>query len=118
MPKVGDMFGGSFLKAADLQGKMVRVIIEDVQMELLKGDHGEEEKWVIKFRDKDKRLVLNKTNANMIASIHGDDTDNWIGKDVKLYACKVNFAGQMVDAIRVFQEVPPEAEEGQDEVPF
>ena len=31
MPKLNEMFGGSFLKAADLQGKMVKVVIEAVE---------------------------------------------------------------------------------------
>ena len=73
---------------------------------------------MLKFRDKDTRLVLNKTNATLIGSIHGDDTDDWLGKDIKLYACKVNFAGQMVDAIRVYQDVPAETVDDDDEIPF
>ena len=98
--KVSDMFSGSFLKAADLQGKRVRVNIEWVGQEMLRDDKGgEQEKIVVQFRKRDKKLVLNKTNAETIARMLGDDTDDWIGKEIQLYPAQVNFAGQMVPEI-------------------
>jgi hypothetical protein len=117
MPKVTEMFGGAFLKADDLKGKRVTVTIEDCKQELLRGDHGEEEKWVLSFKGKEKRLVLNKTNANTIAALIGDDTDDWNGKEIKLYAALVDFQGRQVSAIRVWYDAPAE-EAGEDEIPF
>ena len=116
--KISDMFSGSFLKAADLKGKMCKVVIESVDQELLRGDHGEEEKIVVTFKGRDKRLILNKTNATIIASIHGDDTDDWSGKEIKLYSANVQFQGQIVPAVRVFQEPPEGGEEDGDTIPF
>ena len=118
MPKVTEMFGGAFLKADDLQGKRVTVTITDVRQELLRGDHGEEEKWVVSFEGKEKRLVLNKTNANAIAATLGhDDTDEWIGQQIKLYPAMVDFQGRQVAAIRVYVDLPTD-EAGADEIPF
>jgi len=113
MAKVSEEYGGSFLKAADLQGKTVPCQIASVaKEEFQSGDL----KWVIKFHGKDKRLVLNKTNAEIIAQAHGDDMDLWPGKTVKLYPTKTNMQGSMVDCIRIKDEAPEAATS--DEIPF
>ena len=109
---INSMFPGSYLKAADLQGRTVPCIIEKVQIE----DIGGEDKPVIYFAGKDRGLVLNKTNAGIIVAIAGPETDNWPGTKLKLYPTKVSFQGNMVDAIRIKHE-PPEAG-AEDEIPF
>jgi hypothetical protein len=53
------------------------------------------------FQEQDKGLVLNRTNANAIAAIHGDDTDAWSGHRVQLISVPVEFQGKQVDAIRI-----------------
>lgn len=96
--RMSDAFPSSYLKAADLNGKAVRVVIESVSMEKLGDDH----KAVLHFVGKDKGLVLNKTNANRIVEAVGsDETDDWEGWSITLYACKVDYQGKRVDAIRV-----------------
>jgi hypothetical protein len=39
---------------------------------------------VVYFQGKQKGLVTNKTNANNIAALYGDDTDDWIGQKIML----------------------------------
>ena len=112
MGRVSEEFGGSFLKAADLQGKTVPCQIASVSKEEFQsGDL----KWVVRFVGKEKRLVLNKTNAELIGIMHGDEMDNWTGKTIKLYPTKTNMAGQTVDCIRVKDEAP---EVSGDDLPF
>jgi hypothetical protein len=53
------------------------------------------------FQGKEKGMVLNKTNANKIAEMFGDDTDQWSGESITLYEAMVDFKGQTVPAIRV-----------------
>lgn len=101
--KLGEAFPGQYIKASDLQGKRVTVVIEDVRME----DIGGEQKPVIHFRGKDRGMVLNRTNANAIADILGsDETDDWGGKAILLYPTRVDFQGKRVDAIRI-DAAPP-----------
>jgi hypothetical protein len=109
---INSCFPGSYLKAQDLQGRTVTVKIDRVQVEVV----GDEEKPVAYFMGKDKGLVLNKTNAGTIAVLHGPETDQWIGREVKLYPTKVQFQGGMVDAIRIRVEPPDVAEDS--EIPF
>jgi hypothetical protein len=86
------------LKAADLGRNRVGVVIDGA--EVVKFDEGE--KIVLAFSGKEKTLVLNKTNASIITDVLGsDDTDDWMGKRIVLYATKVDFQGKRVDAIRV-----------------
>lgn len=101
--KIGAAFPGAYLKAADLAGKRVGVVIERVEME----DIGGETKPILHFRGKERGLVLNKTNANSISMILGtDETDNWPGKRVTLYPSKTDFQGKRVDCIRVDSPQP------------
>jgi hypothetical protein len=96
--KISTAFPSEYLKAGDLNGKAVRVVIETVTAEKI----GDDTKPVLHFLGKDKTLVLNKTNANRIVEATGtDETDDWAGWSILLYACKVDFQGKRVDAIRV-----------------
>ena len=64
------------------------------------GDDGKQ-KPVIYFRGKEKGLVCNATNYDVIADAYGDETDDWAGQPIELYPTKVPFKGQLTDAIRV-----------------
>ncbi len=127
MPSVSETYSGAYLKAGELKGQEVPLTIATVKSHTFA--EGERPKLVVSFKGTDKTLVLNKTNANRIASFCGDLTEDWPGNKVVLYADKVNFKGDYVDAIRV--KVPPRVtesaqpaeavdlkEEIDDEIPF
>ena len=102
------------LKASDLPpGKEIPVIIDSIEEHEFddEGKNGKVRKLVLKFKGKEKGLVLNKTNATVIASAHGPDSDRWPGKKIYIYATKVQFGDSMVDAIRVRAELEVAAEE-------
>ena len=67
-----------------------------------------EKKPVVYFVGKEKGLVLNKTNANVIAEEFGDDTARWTNKELELFTTPVTFQGQTRPAIRVRIPSPPE----------
>lgn len=95
---ISSAFPTKYLAAADLQGKDVQVTIDRVEMAQF--DDGKH-KPVIYFVGKQKGVALNKTNANNIAIVHGDDTDQWRGRDVILFTAWVDYQGKSVQAIRV-----------------
>ena len=108
---------GAYLKAEDLQGKAIRVTIEHVALEDFKGDKGNEKRLVVHFAGKDKTLLLNRTNADALAAIFGDDYDDWAGP-VVLYPDTTMFGGKRVPCLRVRAvkgAVKPEPEPEPDE---
>ena len=98
MVSINDQFPSRFLKAADLKGQPVQLVIKDFGTEKMPDGNN---KACLYFRKTDKILVLNKTNANKIADIYGDETDEWIGKEVTLYPTTTEMQGREVEAIRV-----------------
>ena len=98
MAKLGDIFKGSYLKADDLQGKTVRLLVE--RAEVVDFDDGA--KVVLHFANKEKGMVCNKTNCAVMQEITGsDDTDDWAGAQITLAARKVEFQGKLVPALRI-----------------
>ncbi len=125
--RISAAFPSDYLKAVDLQGRSITVTMARVDMQDLNGDP----KPILYFQGKERGLVLNKTNANKIAEIYGDDTDNWIGEEIILYEAMVEFQGKTVAAIRVrlaprngkkqspIHPLPPPDDPGySDDVPF
>jgi hypothetical protein len=109
--KLSEMFPSNLLKAQDVTdaGGEMNLTIFNVEMREFDGDNGEKErKPVLIFAD-EKRMVLNKTNANSIAAMHGQDTDLWINKEITLVVQDVQFGNKMTPAIRVKHINPEQA---------
>lgn len=95
---VTELYPSTYLKAADLGGTRHHLTISKVEL----ADVGSGEmKPVIHFLHKDRGLVLNKTNAFIIAEAYGVNTDSWPGKSITLYSHQVNFQGKIVDGVAV-----------------
>lgn len=105
--KISAAFPSEYLKAADLQEQNVRVVMSHVEIK----EVGDDRKPILYFQGKEKGLVLNKTNANNIALVYGDDTDEWTGKELVLFPTMVDYQGRSVDAIRV--RAPSNKDRGQ-----
>lgn len=104
--KLSEAYPSAFLKADDLNGRAVTVTIESVKLEEIGQGRDKDKKLVISFVGKEKKLVCNKTNAGTIGKLHGDDTDDWEGKQIILQPREVEFQGDMVWSIRVSLQKP------------
>ena len=102
---VNTIFPSNYLKAADLKGSQVRVTIDKVDLEILGQGAQAQQRPVIYFLGKDKGLVANKTNMSAIATVYGDETDDWHGAEIVLFETMVDFQGKTTPAIRV--KIPP-----------
>lgn len=106
MPMMDDVYGGNSLKAEELPPNFKAVLTVDrvsVQQFTDRDDKSnKEKKLVLYFNGKEKGLVLNVTNANMMAEIAGSrDYDYWPGHAVLLYRTMTDFAGKRVPALRL-----------------
>jgi hypothetical protein len=103
MPSYKSAFG-SYLKTDDLQGRQTKVVVESVGMEEVKSDDGKENKLVIRFHGKDKGLILNRTNCELLEQITGsEDYDAWVGAAVMLYPTTTRFGNKTVPCLRIKQ---------------
>ena len=98
--KASQLFPSNYLRAEDLDGDAI-VTIERITQK----DFNGEQKPILLLQDS-KGLVLNKTNSNTIAQLHGDEIDGWSGKRITLFPTSVPFRGDIVPAIRVKGDVP------------
>jgi len=94
--KISESFPSKYLKATDLGGREIRVIMAHVEIEKL----GDDEKPVLYFKGKEKGVVLNRTNANAISDGYGDDTDEWVDQPIILFSVMTDFQGKVGPAIR------------------
>ena len=96
--KKDEMLQGNYLKAADLQGQSVPVVIRELRQEEMQDG---QKKFVLYFNGKDRGLVLNKTNTARLFEYVADDSDDWPGQRINLVPTKVDYKGDLVDAVRI-----------------
>jgi len=97
---IDDLFPSRYLKAADLKGQRRTLTISKITSEEVGKDKKAEP--IIYFQKCTKGLVLNKTNAKRIAEVLGSKAlADWPGKSVALYSKMVEYAGDLVPAIRI-----------------
>ncbi len=115
--RIGTMFPSKYLKPADLEeaedGELDLTITGIDSAELGTDDGDRQTKWVVSFKEHERGLVLNKTNADRLAELCDSDVaEDWIGHRVRLYIARVAFRGKEVDGIRIkaARRQPPLAE--------
>lgn len=103
MPDIGQMTESKFLKRSDVGGGKLLTIQQCIQENVAKADAQPEMKWCLIFEETDKPMVLNKTNAELVAMIANErNSDNWGGVKVVLYDDpSISYGGKLVGGIRV-----------------
>lgn len=95
--------------AGDMIGQSTIVLtIADVTMENMNsGKGGQQTKPCLRFKERSKLMVLNKTNAKTLAGILGPETENWKGARVTIAAPVVDAFGKSARSLRVTDVQPP-----------
>jgi hypothetical protein len=124
--KIDTTFDSKWLRAADIdemadeETNTAVVTIERVELEEIGQD--KQQKPVLYFKGIESGMVLNKTNANTIKDLYGNETDDWAGKRLGLFTTEVDFQGKQVLAIRVRLKAPKTSKAAppvvEDEIPF
>jgi len=104
MVKVSDIYktGSSLLNVARVEQLglwLTSLRIVSVQVQQLR----DRQKIVLELSDgkESYSLPLNRTNAIILAEAFGEETNDWIGKEIILQKVKRAFQGRLVDAIEV-----------------
>jgi len=77
---------------ADLQTDDEVEILDSGETEM--GNYGEQTVFKIKTRNGDKKLSFNQATINILIKELGDETEQWIGKKVKVILSKKVIAGK------------------------
>ena len=103
MTKLSEAFPSKYLKAIDLADGPVVTTIKLAELERIKGFDGKEvSKVVAYFARKLKPLPLNRTNFEAVMDICGsDDSDDFVGLKVEVYATKTSMNGKVMDCVRI-----------------
>jgi hypothetical protein len=96
---VDDIYKERWLKAVDLPDTDLIVTITDVNDEIIGPE--KEQKLILSFKETEKQLVLNKSNATILKNQFSNRPRQWVGKMITLYATEVNFAGKVTLSIRI-----------------
>ena len=98
--RMSKVFESRYLAAADVEemgGEVTytisRVVIEQIGQK-------KEDKPIVYFRQHKKGLVLNQINNTRLIGSLGDESDEWIGRNVTLEVEQVPFQGKIVPGIR------------------
>ena len=93
-----------FLSGEELQGKEITLTIREVKSEEIYSQeaHGKELKHAVWFKETDKGIIVNATNAKAISKELGSPfIEDWIGKQITIYPARIRAFGTETEAIRV-----------------
>lgn len=113
MASMDDVYGGTALKAEEMPADFRAIVtVEHVSVQTVGKGAEQQKKLELRFLGKEKTLLLNITNANMMAEItRTRDYEQWVGHRVVLYRTMTDYAGKRVAALRL--DHPPAAGNGQ-----
>lgn len=86
--------------------EMLLTIEKFVGEEKVKTAEGESLKQVLYFKEDVPKMILNITNGNMLTTLYGSHPEQWIGKQIQVYATPVKAFGKTQDALRIRDFVP------------
>lgn len=81
-----DLFPEKFISADAFQGRTVTLTLKGLAHQDMPGEDGTETKPVASFEETKKMWVLNKTTGQCLRAMFGNETNDWIGKKVTLFA--------------------------------
>lgn len=88
--KTSEAFPSKYLKVGDLDNRGVTVTIQSYEMK----DSFGKMKPEFTFIGKSKVLTMNRLCANAIEEVYGKEMDDWIGKQITLFATTHKHMGQ------------------------
>ena len=63
------------------------------------GEYGEQKIFKIETKNGEKNASFNQKSINILIDAFGDETENWVGKEVKVLLNKTVIGGKKVTAI-------------------
>lgn len=106
-----------YLEGLMIKDKPVTMTVRSVTQEEVASQRGKELKIIVHFKERDKALILNKTNTKQIVKFFGPETSDWHGKKITLYAEEGTWFGNHGYAVRVDDRLPSQGGKGEQPEP-
>lgn len=102
MPDISVLKTSKFLKKEDVTPAVLVTIKDVLEYNVAQEGAPEEHKWCLTFNELEKPMVINSTNAQIIAAFIGTTKmENWNGHKVVLFHDpNVSFGGKLIGGIR------------------
>ena len=103
MAKIGEMIDSKYLKQTDVEDEILVTVVKVGKANVARKGDEPEYKWLVRFKEFEKPMVLNSTNIKRLAkACDSEDTDEWTDKQVTLYVDPdVEFGGNIVGGLRI-----------------
>ena len=127
VPNIDQMISSKYLTKTDVgePGDGTLVTIQALkEANIARDDEEPKMKWLIKFREFAKPMVLGSTTLQLAAMILGSkSTDDWIGKKIEVYHDpSITFGDKLVGGIRFRKQgktnTRPETNDDDSSIPF
>ncbi len=109
------MFPSKYFAVEDLDGKTIKVRISSLDQGQMRDGTT---KFILSFADREKGLVLNKTNGKVLAKAFGKDSAGWVGQEVELYTVDTEYCGEPCKGLRLRKPEPMTTGDLDDDIPF
>jgi hypothetical protein len=101
MAKISSYFPSKWLRGSDAEEGDLLLVIRRISIETIGQGADAEKKPVAWFESEPRGLILNKTNANSLKAMFGDETDDWVGRTIRIYQTETSYNGEMVSTLRI-----------------
>jgi hypothetical protein len=103
-----DMYGSQHLAATDVKKPTTTEIEQVAKDDFAKPGERKKERAVLHFRGIKKPMIVNKTNALILAAAFGKDIDDWVGQRVVIRPERTTYGGKPTMGLRIY---PADSEE-------
>jgi hypothetical protein len=84
---VDELRDSAFIKAGQFKGRKPTMTITGVRKDKMPDKKGKPRtKGIVAFKETEKEFVINRTNQDCCVAMWGTETDDWVGKQISLFA--------------------------------
>jgi len=80
-------------KNEDIKDSDIITILDGGQV--ITGEYGDRMVFKVKTRNGERNLAFNQKSLNNIIDAYGEDTESWVGKDVKVWLIRAMVSGKL-----------------------
>lgn len=104
---INKFFPSPYLRTNDIPAQGIVLTVKGVEEEKFEQRAGKTvTKPMMAFQETSQKLILNRTNAKLMEKFTGTpETEEWVGRKIRLAVVEVEYGGDIVPAIRIKEVV-------------